>query len=191
MIKRIQEAPPRFKARIAGVFYLSSVATAIFAEVFVRGRLLYAVGLIPVLCFAVVSLLLYSIFRPVNRIIAFLAMFSNFVSLAFEALELHLQDVNAALIFHGFYCLLIGYLVFRSIFLPRILGALIVFAGLGWLLTSLSSPLTHSLHPYSQAVGFLGEGSLMLWLLLMGVDILKWKEKSNAGPQGIHSSLGS
>ena len=191
MIKRIQEAPPRFKARIAGVFYLSSVATAIFAEAFVRGRLLYAVGLIPVLCFAVVSLLLYSIFRPVNRIIAFLAMFSNFVGLAFEALELHLQDVNAALIFHGFYCLLIGYLVFRSIFLPRILGALIVFAGLGWLLTSLSSPLAHSLHPYSQAVGFLGEGSLMLWLLLMGVDILKWKEKSNAGPQGIHSSLGS
>jgi hypothetical protein len=65
MVKRIREALPRFKARIAGVFYLFSVATAIFAEAFVRGKLLYAVGLIPVLCFTVVTLLLYSIFRPV------------------------------------------------------------------------------------------------------------------------------
>jgi len=191
MIKRIQQVPPRFKARIAGVLYLFSVATAIFAEVFVRGKLLYAVGLIPVLCFTVVTLLIYSIFRPVNRSVALFAVLSNFVGLAFEALELHLKGVNAALVFHGFYCLLIGYLVFMSIFLPRILGALMVFAGLGWLLTSLSSPLAHSLHPYSQALGFLGEGSLMLWLILMGVNILKWKEKSNAGPQGIHSSLGS
>jgi len=182
MIKRIQQVPPRFKARIAGVLYLFSVATAIFAEVFVRGKLLYAVGLIPVLCFTVVTLLIYSIFRPVNRSVALFAVLSNFVGLAFEALELHLKGVNAALVFHGFYCLLIGYLVFMSIFLPRILG---------WLLTSLSSPLAHSLHPYSQALGFLGEGSLMLWLILMGVNILKWKEKSNAGPQGIHSSLGS
>ncbi len=190
MINRIREAQPGFKARIAGVFYSLSVATAIFAEAFVRGKLLYAVGLIPVLCFTVVTLLLYSIFRPVNKSTALLAALSNLVGLAFEALELHLQDVNAALVFHGFYCLLIGYLVFRSRFLPRILGALMVIAGLAWLLTSLSSPLAHLLHPYSQALGFLGEGSLMLWLLLLGVNVPKRKEKSDADLQGSHSSLG-
>ena len=177
---QVREASPRLKARIAGVFYLLSVLSAVFAEVFLRGRLLYAVGLIPVLCFSVVTLLLYGIFRPVNRSVSLLAASSNLVGLAFEVLELHLNGVNAALVFHGFYCLLIGYLVFRSTFLPRILGVLMAFAGLGWLLTSVSSRLAnYYLHPYSQASGFLGEGSLMLWLLVMGVDVPKWKEKAS------------
>jgi hypothetical protein len=62
-----------------------------------------------------------------------------------------------------------GYLIFRSTFLPRILGALIAFAGLGWL-TSLSPSLANSLSPYNLASGVLGEGSVCLWLLVMGVN---------------------
>jgi integrase len=48
MMRRIAEASPRLEARVAGVFYLLAVLTAAFAEGFVRGRLLYAAGLIPV-----------------------------------------------------------------------------------------------------------------------------------------------
>jgi hypothetical protein len=48
--------------------------------------------------------------------------------------------------FFGFYCLLIGYLIFRSGFLPRILGAGMAIAGLGWL-TFLSPALAHDLVP--------------------------------------------
>jgi hypothetical protein len=174
MMERTREASPRLKARYAGAFYLISVLTAVFAEAFVHGRLLFAVGLIPVLCFTVVTLLLYGIFRPVNRSISWLAASSNLVGLAFEALELHLRGVNVALVFHGIYCLLIGYLVLRSTFLPRILGALMALAGLCWL--TLSLPLAHYSHSYSQTLGFFGEGSLMLWLLVMGVNVAKWKE---------------
>jgi hypothetical protein len=173
MMKRIREAPLHSKARIAGVFYLFSVLTAVFAEAFVRGRLLFAVGLIPVLCFTGVTLLFYEIFSPVNRSVSWLALSFNLAGLAIEAFELHFRGVNAALLFHGFYCVLIGYLVLRSRFLPRILGALMAFAGLGWLLTSLSWPRSHYVHPYSQALGFLGEGSLMLWLLVKGVNARK------------------
>ena len=79
------------------------------------------------------------------------------------------------LVFFGFYCLLIGYLIFRSTFLPQTLGVLMAFAGLGWL-TFLSSPLANYLSPYNMVPGLLGEGSLTLWLLVVGVNEQKWKE---------------
>jgi hypothetical protein len=187
-MQRIREASPRLKARIAGVFYLLSVLTAVFAEAFVSGRLLFAVGLVPVLCFVAVTLLLYDIFKPVNRRLSLLATCSNLIGLAFEALELHLQEVNVALVFHGFYCLLIGYLIIRSTFLPRILGVLMAVAGAAWL-TSLSPPLEDYLHVYSQALGFLGEGLPMLWLLVMGVDVPMSKEKAGLGLAGTASGI--
>jgi hypothetical protein len=76
-------------------------------------------------------------------------------------------------------CLLIGNLVFRSTFLPRILGALMAFAGLGWL-TYLSLPLVNHLFPYNLAFAILAELSLMLWLLVMGVNVQRWREQASA-----------
>ena len=64
----------------------------------------------------------------------------------------------------------LGCLIFRSTFLPRILGALMAFAGLGWV-TYLSPPLAHYLSPYNLALGLLGQESVMLWLLVMGVNV--------------------
>ncbi|MGB7821216.1 MAG: DUF4386 domain-containing protein, partial [Candidatus Sulfotelmatobacter sp.] len=89
-------------------------------------------------------------------------------ALALMFLELNTQADNICVIFFGVYCLLIGYLIFRSAFLPRILGALMVFAGLGWL-TFLSPPLANYLSPYNLVLGFLAELALCLWLLVKGV----------------------
>jgi hypothetical protein len=89
-------------------------------------------------------------------------------ALALMFLELNTQADNICVIFFGVYCLLIGYLIFRSAFLPRILGALMVFAGLGWL-TFLSPPLANYLSPYNLVLGFFAELALCLWLLVMGV----------------------
>jgi hypothetical protein len=69
------------------------------------------------------------------------------------------------LVFFGLYCVLIGYLIFRSTFLPRTLGVLMAFGGLGWV-TFLSPQLTNYLSPYNMAPGILGEGALTLWLLV-------------------------
>ena len=175
MVKRITEAPLRLKARIAGVLYLTAIVAGIFGEFFVRGRLGFAVGLIAVSCNIAVTLVLYDIFKPVNRSLSLLAASFNFVGLILEALRWNPQGVDIALVFHGFYCLLIGYLIFRSTFLPRILGALMAFAGLVWL-TFLSTSLANYLSPYNLASGLLGEASLMLWLLVMGVNVQRWKE---------------
>jgi len=175
VISHIREASPRTQARLAGVLYLLSVVTAVLAEAFVRGRWLYAAGLAPVLCFSALTLLLYGIFKPVNRGLALLAATFNLVGLAFEALEWHLGAINVALVFHGLYCLATGCLVFRSTFLPRILGVLMALGGLAWL-TALSAPLADHLHPWNVALGFLGEGSLMLWFLVLGVNVRPWRE---------------
>ena len=176
---RTEETSPRLNARVAGVFYLLAVLTAAFAEGFVRGRWLYAAGLIPVACFVTVTVLLYQLFKPMNRGLALLAAIFNLVGLSFEALELHFWGANVALIFHGLYCLLIGYLVFQSRFLPRILGMLMAIGGMAWL-TDLSAPLTQHLSPYNVITGFTGEGLLMLWLLVMGVNAQRWNKQATA-----------
>ena len=179
MMDRIREASPRFKARIAGALYLLSVMTAAFTELFVRGRLNLAGGFIAVIGMIAVTLLLYGIFKPVNRSLSSFAAFLSLVGLTFEALRWQPQGLNIAVVLNGFYCLLIGYLIFRSTFLPRILGALMAIAGFGWL-TFLSPPLAHSLSPYNLASGLLGEGSVMLWLVVMGVNVQRWKASEMA-----------
>ena len=99
-------------------------------------------------------------------------------ALALMFLKLYGQCFNISFVFFGFYCLLIGYLIFRSTFLPRILGAGMALAGLGWL-TFLLPALTHHLSPYILAAG-LGEVALTLWLLVAGVNAQRWKEQASA-----------
>ena len=82
MMKRIAEASPRFKARMAGVLYFFSLLTAGFTETFVRGRLNYAGGYIAIAGMVAVTLLLYDIFKPVNRGLSLLAAFFAFVGLS-------------------------------------------------------------------------------------------------------------
>ena len=110
----------------------------------------------------------------------YLASFSTEQSqaLALLGLKLYVQTYNIGLAFFGFYCLLIGYLIFRSVFLPRVLGVLMMFGGLSWL-TFLSPPLAGYLRPYNIVPGVLGEGSLTLWLLLASVNAQKWAEQAS------------
>jgi hypothetical protein len=86
--------------------------------------------------------------------------------------------VDITVVFGGFSCLVIGYLIFRSTFLPRILGPLMALAGVGWV-SYLSPPLAHYLSPYNLALGILGQESVMLWLLVMGVNEQRWKEQAS------------
>jgi hypothetical protein len=98
-----------------------------------------------------VTLLFYDIFKPVNRRLSLLAASFNFVALTLELLQFLPHGVNIGLGFHGFYWIVICYLIFRSTFLPRILGTLMAIAGLCWL-TFLSPPLANYLSPYNLAL---------------------------------------
>jgi hypothetical protein len=100
-----------------------------------------------------------------------------------QALSLLLLNVNnqaagMALAFFGISTFLNGYLVFRSAFLPRILGVLSMLAGLGWL-TFLYPPLGNQLFMYVLLLGLIGSVSQILWLLIKGVNVEKWNEASH------------
>jgi hypothetical protein len=183
MMERIAEASPRPSARITGVGYLLYFLTAVSAEAFVgRGRLVSydAVNLIAYVFYIVVTLLFYDLFKPVNGSLSLLAAFFSLIGCANDVLGLfNLAPYKiSSLVFFGPYCLLLGYLIFRSTFLPRILGVLMALAGLGWL--TFLSPLANYLSTYLKVLGFLAEASLMLWLIVKGVTMQRWKEQANA-----------
>ncbi|MDQ2971791.1 MAG: DUF4386 domain-containing protein [Rhodanobacteraceae bacterium] len=98
-------------------------------------------------------------------------------TLAYTFFKLNALTYNIAMVFFGLYCVLIGWLAFRSGFLPRIVGVLMAIAGLGWL-TMLSPPLNHVLSDYTSITGLVGEGVFALWLLVFGVTAEKWKSVS-------------
>ncbi len=176
--KTMEQTSPRSRARIAGAIYLITFVTGGFA-LFIGGSLGTAAGLVAGVSYVAVTLFFYFIFKPVNKIVSLLAAAISLVGCANGPLRLlHVVPFDVhSLVFFGFYCLLIGYLIFRSTFLPKFLGVFMAISGLGWL-TFLSSSLANSLSPYVYAPGIFGEGVLTLWLVFVGVNEEKWRKQS-------------
>ena len=107
----------------------------------------------------------------------YLSVFSarQLQALALLLLNLNAQAGNIALPFFGVFQLFRGYLIYRSTFLPRILGVLIALAGVGWLIF-LAPPIANALLTYLEVLGFVAEAALMLWLILFGVNVRRWTE---------------
>lgn len=89
-----------------------------------------------------------------------------------------------ALVFFGFETLLEGYLIIRSIFLPRALGWLTLAAGIGWL-AFLWPPLGYRLFPYIAAVGILGSLATIVWLIVFGVNEERWMDQARVAETSI------
>ncbi len=106
-------------------------------------------------------------------------------ALALIFLKLNAQAFNIGMFFFGLHVLTVGYLIFNSIFLPRILGVLLAITGACYLTNSfanfLSLPFKAYLFPFVAAGGLLGEGSLTVWLLVKGVHVQRWKEQASLG----------
>ncbi len=97
-----------------------------------------------------------------------------FVFLRLRAAAYH----DIGLVFFGLYCFLVGILILKSTFMPRILGALMVLAGLSYVLF-LSPQLVRSLQPYILVFPGVGQILLCLWLLVVGVNVERWQEQAN------------
>lgn len=180
-MKRIREASPLLRARITGAVYLLYFLTAILAQLLL-GRGLVASGnatnFTATALYIALTLLLYLLFKPVSRRLSLLAALFSLVGCMVTTIAIFLPSWPISpLLFFGPYCLLIGYLIFRSTFLPRVLGVLMALAGLGWLAfmyPNLPRYLTLSI----EGLGIVAEASLMLWLIVMGVNEFRWKEQA-------------
>lgn len=219
--------------------YLYIIVAGMFAELFVRSRLivptdaaatasnimtnetLFRVGfsgeLLHLAFDVVVAVILYALFRPVDRSIALLAGFMRLASdivlavaslshfaalrfladadylksfapdqlhtLALLALKLHGDGYAISLVFFSFACLALGYLIFKSDFLPRTIGALMAIAGVCYLINSFSHFLAPAfaatLFPTLFVPIFVAELSLALWLTVKGVNVARWQEKAS------------
>lgn len=228
---------PHAYARIGGALYLFIIAAGLFAEAFVRSRLIVpadaaataanileharlfrlgiAADLSTFLCAIPVTVILYALLRPVNKNLALLMLLFNLAqdavggmnalntykslqllggadylkafspeqlqAMALLALKAHSVGFGIALMFFGVSCIALGYLIFNSGFLPRLLGLLMSIAGACYLVNSftviLAPPLASILFLLP---AFVGELSLALWLTVKGVNVLRWKERESA-----------
>ena len=108
-------------------------------------------------------------------------------ALAYLAIYAHGYGFAIGLIFFGVACLVRGYLIFETGYLPKILGVLMAIAGLGYLVNSfallLAPSLANAMFPAVLIPAFVGELSLTLWLIFKGVNIERWRQRV---PNGQH-----
>ncbi|ULQ53369.1 DUF4386 domain-containing protein [Flavihumibacter fluvii] len=216
-------------ARIAGFCYLVVIATGVFSEVFVRQTLkvsndalatahniqtheiLYRLGFVADLINFVVGLpsvlIIYFLFKRVNKLLLQIALAFVIIQTAIIALNLlnqispllvlsnetylntflpnqlatlsllylnlQVQGYAIGLVFFGFYCLSVGYVIFKSQMVPKFIGILYIISGLGYLISNftmfLSKDFSNPVFTYVAIPIFIGELSFCLWLLIKGV----------------------
>jgi hypothetical protein len=99
-------------------------------------------------------------------------------ALALLLLNAHGYGYAVGLVFFGAHCLALGYGVFKSGYVPRLLGILLLVAGAGYLADSFGRTLLTNYVDYEQvfaaavlAPALIAEVSFSLWLLLKGVNV--------------------
>jgi len=100
-------------------------------------------------------------------------------ALAFAFLRLHSIGYNIALFFFGLTCIALGYLIWRSSFLPRVIGAWLAIGGAAYVVNSavhlLAPALGAQFFRYVLVPCALGELVLVVWLLVVGLNEEQWK----------------
>lgn len=103
--------------------------------------------------------------------------------MAYHALKTHAFGFHVALVFFGAYCLILGILIRRSGYLPKILGSLMAVAGVCYLINSFASFLTPAIAGKPGIAILLpplvAEVSLALWMMIKGVDLKKWRSSDD------------
>ncbi len=240
MKTKVDELSPSAYARIAGALYLIITVAAVIAHFVIPAQFivpgdaaataanitnaesLFRIGtigmeLIILLSEIVLSVVLYILFKPVNKTLSLLAAVSRIAMTTIHGLNLlnyyfalqllkggdylaafGQEQVNAlATLFldaHsiGFaigiaflvpHVLILGYLIYKSGYFPKVLGILFVAAGIGYLIDTIGLLLLPS---YTTTPGLIAmviavaEISFPIWLLVKGVNEDRWQSRTVA-----------
>ena len=165
-------------------------------------RLGIASEFVSLICATALAMIYFVLLQPVSRELNLLATFLRLVAIAIQglavlnldaalfpgadaaslklAIRMHSHGWGLALLFFGACFLVHGRLIYKSDFLPAILGVLIQIAGVCYLTNSfalfLSPATSNRIFPAILIPSFIGEASLCLWLLIKGVDAEKWRQ---------------
>lgn len=97
-------------------------------------------------------------------------------ALAYEFLRLRTSEMNIAASLWGLWLFPFGVLVWKSGFIPRLIGLLLIVGGIAYLVGSLTFMLFPEYFPlvtrFTLPLGAPGELSIMLWLLIRGHKVL-------------------
>ena len=108
-------------------------------------------------------------------------------ALAYLPVDLSGIGYSIHTVFFGVDIMCMAYLVLRSRFVPGAISVLLAIDGLAYLVYSFANLLAPGfaaqLVPWIQMPALIGEGSLCLWLLVVGLDVERWKEHASAAPR--------
>jgi hypothetical protein len=188
---RSMESMWRFGAAAEFVLLICAVALTLIFFVLLRpvsrdlALLATFFNLVSVAVEAVSALNLVAALFPLGSV-AYLTAFqpAQLYAMATLSIKAHGYGFGVALIFFGCDCLVLGYLIFRSGYLPKTVGVLMQIAGVCYLVNSfallLAPTVANRLFPAVLIPAFVGEASLCLWLLVKGVNVEKWQLRASA-----------
>ena len=122
--------------------------------------------------------------NEVNQFAALLALGADNLTatqsqaLASLFLDIHEHGFNIAHIFWGLWLFPMGYLIFRSGFLPQVIGILLIVAGMGYLIDFTLFFLVPDVTLNVSNFTFIGEVALIFWLLIRGVNVARWEKRT-------------
>ncbi|MFZ1513766.1 MAG: DUF4386 domain-containing protein [Saprospiraceae bacterium] len=105
--------------------------------------------------------------------------------LAYHALRMHTSGYNISLVFFGMNCFFWGYLIFKSDYVPKIIGVLLIICSVCYVANSfawfLAPKFAEMLIPGILIPCFIAESSVCLWLIVKGVNVQKWTKQARVG----------
>lgn len=151
------------------------------------------------------ALLIYQLLKPMHRTVAQLALYVVVIciamqavtsvlyiapllilksgidsalasNLAFAVLKINGVANETDLIFFGLWCILTGYLYWRSTFFPRVIGLLLMLDGTGWTLF-IWQPLAAFLFPAIAVAAGAAEIPTQLWLIIFGFNNQRYEKQ--------------
>lgn len=173
---------PRNNARLAGALWLVVILVSVVGVITqtTHPRIAFAALEFGAVCYLGVTVLLYTVFKPVDATLALFAAACGVIGLASggDTAPTAAPSETAFLVemvFFGCQILTIGYLITRSTLIPRALGVLLMLGGASYLINSFSNFLAPEfgryVMPFIIPIAILGEGASTIWLLVKGVRV--------------------